>query len=147
MKKFELIAIAIGAIAVIFFLTKILQKLGIVKSKRKREQDENIEEFREADYFSPTFYKTVGAYNPITETEADIFAKAIRKSLRGFGTNEEELYSVFKQMKNKTNISQVAEMFGKKYRGKDMKSEIMNELNKKEISVLMGIINQLPLKN
>lgn len=142
-KNLTLIIYAVVALVVIVFLAAILKKLGVFKSKDKKEAEADLAEIREADYFNPAYYRTV-KFKPLGTNQSEAFAKQIRKSLRGAGTDEEAIYSVFNQMYNKTNISEVADAYYMEYK-KDMKTDILNDLSEKEVSVLMNIIKKKPL--
>lgn len=140
--NYTLILYAVAVIVVIIFLTAILRKIGIFKTKAKKEEISNIQEIREVEYFNPTYYKTVKAKN-LPENLSLELAREIRKAVRGGGTNEDRLYSAFSRMYNKTNISQVAESYYLEYKS-DMKTDILNDLNKKEVSSLMELIKSKP---
>lgn len=142
-KNITFVIYAVVALAIIIFMTAILKKLGIFKTKEKKEAEVNISEMRDADYFNPTYYRTV-KFKPLGLNQSQEFAKSIRKALRGAGTDEEMIYSIFNQMFNKTNISEVAEAYYIEY-NRDMKTDILNDLSQKEVSVLMNIIKEKPL--
>lgn len=146
MKK-EYIVLMYGAIAVIviIFMTAILKKLGIFKSAAVKNVDKNLVDIQTADYFNPSYYKTVGAFKPLGGNMSLTLATKIRKALRGIGTDENAIYDVFNQMYNKANISEVAESYYLEYK-KDMKVDLLNDLGKKEVSMLMDIVNSMPNK-
>jgi len=141
-KEYIFIFYGVIAIIVIVFLTAILKKLGIFKSKEKKEQIQNIVELQTADYFNPQYYKTI-KIKPLGESLAGQLAKEIRKAVRGSGTDENLIYSVFNRIYNKANISEIAEQYYLEYK-KDMKTDILNDLGNKEKSMMMEIINSKP---
>lgn len=141
-KEYIFIFYGVIAIVVIIFLTAILKKLGIFKSKEKKEQIANVVELQNADYFNPSYYKTM-KIKPLGESLAGQLAKEIRKAVRGAGTDENALYSAFDRVYNKANISEIAEQYYLEYKN-DLKADILNELSNKEKSILVGIINSKP---
>lgn len=141
-KEYVILIYAIAAIVVIVFLSAILKKLGIFKSKEKKEQIENLTKLQTVEYFNPAYYKTVTA-KPLGTNLAGELAKELRKALRGAGTDENAVYSIFNRLYNKTNVSELAEAYYLEYQ-KDMKTTILNDLGKKEQSMLMEIIDSKP---
>lgn len=145
-KEIKIGLFLVGALFCLFFLNKILRRTGIFKSKRKKEVEENLKEIRTINYFNPVYKNSVTGYKEIADQHAVKSATIIRKAVRGFGTKEENIFSVFQNLYNKVNISQIAEKYFMKYK-RDMKADILRDLNKKEKSTLMNIINQLPDKS
>lgn len=141
-KEYILILYGVIAIVVIIFLSAILKKLGIFKSKEKKEQIQNVAELQGADYFNPDYYKGK-TIKPLGSELAKELCKEIRKAIKGAGTNENLLYDVFNRIYNKANISEIAEQYQLKYND-SMKADILNDLKDKEKSMLMEIINSKP---
>lgn len=140
--KIQTVAFIIGAILVIFMLYKVLMGLGLIKSKTKKEVDKSLVTIRQTDIFNPNFHKEKN-FRKLSDNEITVYAKDLRKAIKGFGTNEELIYSTFKKFWNKLNISQVAEKYYLLYK-RDLRTDILNDLNSKEVNILMGIINTLP---
>ena len=141
-EKTQLIVVLFVIVLVSFVLYKIFAKLGLIKTSADREKEVNVEKIRESGYFSPMYYKTK-AFKPMSETELKIIAKDLRKATKGFGTDEELIYSSFKRLLNKVNISQLAEVYYKQYQ-KDLRAEILDDLREKEMSILQKVIDSLP---
>lgn len=137
------IALTVAVIAIVVFLVyKLAGKIGLVKTREQKEKDKAVESLTLSEYFNPSYYKNKSA-KPLGNSIADSFAKDIRKALKGFGTNEDLIYSTFAKLKNKVNISELADTYNIKYKA-DLKADIMNDLNDKEKAKLMFIINSLP---
>ena len=94
-------AIIIGIIAIFAFLffNKILRKLKVFKSGRKKAIEKNIKSLRAAPYFNPAYKNTVIGYKEIPDVTAIQAAKDLRKATRGLGTKEENI-NFIKQVLN-----------------------------------------------
>jgi hypothetical protein len=142
MKKEVIIIYIVVALIAMFFITKILKRFGILKSESKIAKEKAIKELDAMEYFNPMYSKDK-TFKPMSPSELKGMAKVLKKAMRGFGTNEEELYTVFKNLYNKVNISQLSEVYYERYK-KNLESKIKNELNKKEKVKLVTIIRSLP---
>jgi hypothetical protein len=144
-KIISLVYIA-GFIIVLFVLYKIMSSIGIIKTgKRKREDQEKdaaVEDLRTEEIFSPDYYKN-RKFKSLGSNAAGLYAKNIRKAIRGIGTDEELLYTTFNKLYNKCNVSEIAELYFKEYKN-DLQADLLNELTDKETVALMNIINDLP---
>lgn len=148
-KMIKMALVLVAALFALFFLNKILRRTGLFKGRRGKARDkkrENLKEMREIPYFSPEYKNTITGYKELPEQIAIDNARTVRKSVRGFGTREENLYSVFQNLFNKVNISQISQQYFKIYK-RDMKADILKDLKDKEKSILMDIINTLPDRN
>ena len=125
-----------------YLLTKIFQRVGILKDSKTIGEETDIKKLRESDYFSPLKHKQT-PHKVLGLGSADAYAKRLRKAMRFAGTNEEEIYSVFRSLLNKINISEVAESYYNIYK-KDLRTELFNELKQSEVSILKQIIDKLP---
>lgn len=135
--------LAIGILIIIFFtINKILIKLGIVKSAKQLEQDKLAERLETNKYFNPLTQKKEN-FKKLSVIEANTYAERLHKAIKGFGTDEESVYSIFSTLPNKNSISQISEAYYLKY-NKDLLSDINNDLNTKEKAKLQSIINNLP---
>lgn len=125
-----------------YVLIKILQRVGVLKDKQSKTEETDTKQLRESDLFNPikhlqTPHKVLGSGMALE------YAKELRSAIRGFGTNEEKIFSIFRQFFNKINISEVSEQYYKKYKS-DLKADLFNELRQSEISILKQIIDRLP---
>jgi hypothetical protein len=138
----KLILGLIGLIIVYFVITSIFKKLGIIKSKEVIAAETSVQEFRELEYFNPAYSKGKN-FRPLSPNEVKTFSDRLFKAVRNFGTNEEEIFSVFKQIHNKCQVSQIAEQYFID-RKQDLRARLLEELGKKEMLVLTNILAKLP---
>jgi hypothetical protein len=135
----------IAGLIVLFLIYKIMSGLGIIKTAKKKAKDkaesEAEEKLRSLPYFDPLYTKKFPDYKPIGE-QSHILAKEIRKALRGLGTDEEAIFSVFGKLRSKLNISELALFYKVDYK-RDLGTDLMNELTDGEQLTLMEIINKL----
>lgn len=135
-----------GFLIALFVVYKILASVGIIKTakskRKKQEQEAAVEMLRTDEYFSPTFFKNQ-KYKSIGSNAANLYAQQLRKAIRGIGTDEEMIFSIFGRLFNKVNISEVAASYYVQY-GNDLQADLLNDLNEKEITALMNIVNDLP---
>lgn len=137
------IALTIVVIFIVLFLVfKIAGKIGLIETKKDKEKKRAVETLTLLEYFNPAYFKNK-SFKPLGSVISDALAVDIRKSIKGFGTNEDLLFSTFSKLKNKINISEVAEAYYKKYQS-DLKADILKDLNDTEKEKLMFIINSLP---
>jgi hypothetical protein len=144
------IAIIIGIFVALYIIYKILDKVGIIKTgadKREEAAEESAKsELLASDLFKPgEFHPQIGTYKSIGSTAAYSYADKIHQALRGVGTNEDLLFSVFLKLYNKVNISEIATAYALNYKS-DMGLDLADDLSKSEMVRLMEIINKLPNK-
>jgi len=132
----------IAAIFVIIIVWRVLGKVGLVESKESRQKKEAVENFQTSPYFDKDYYKNK-SFKSLGAEPAKQYAKEIYNTHGVFNDSEDTLYSIFGNLKNKVNISEVAEQFYKLY-GKDMKGYIANFLDDKEQAKLQTVISKLP---
>jgi len=137
-----------GLLLVLFFVYKILAGFGIIKTaKKKKEQaaeDKAINDLRGVEQFTPD--ANVLSENQgykLTSASAQIYAETLRKALRGLGTDEEAVFSIFSRLDSKRDITEIATAYRSKY-DKDLLTDLLNDLTDKEKAKLMLIINNLP---
>jgi len=137
----------LGALIVLFLVYKIMTGLGIIKSKKKEfakiEKTEAVEDLRTSGYFNPD-YCIQHIFAKIGNNAADLYAEQLRKAMRGFGTNEETIFTVFGSIKNKGNISEIANRYYLKFK-RNLRTDILNELTDKEKVELNNLIKKLPV--
>ena len=146
----EMITIAyfIAIVIVLFVVYKFMAKIGLVKSRSKKLQEKAIataeSELRTLEYLDPMILENrPAAYVPLKSVAAGNFAAELRNAIRGLGTNEELIYSVFGRLKNKYNIAEVALSYRVNY-NRDLKTDLLDELTDKEQVTLFELINKLP---
>lgn len=138
----------IGFLIALFVVYKILAGVGLIKTAAKKrslaEQNAAVDMMRTDEYFDPAYYRSQ-KFKSIGSNAANLYAQQIRKALRGIGTDEEMIYSTFGKLFNRCNVSEVAASYFLQY-GNSLQTDLLNDLNKKEIAELMNIINEMPTK-
>lgn len=138
----------IGFLIALFVVYKILTGIGLIKTAKKKrsiaEQEAAVEMMRTDEYFDPAYFKSQ-KFKSIGSSAANLYAQQLRKAVRGAGTDEEMIYSVFGKLFNKVNVSEVAASYYLQY-GKSLQADLLNDLSKAEIANVMNIINDLPNK-
>ena len=129
-------------IIVTIIIWRVLGKIGLVKSKEQKQKDSAVETLFTMTYFDPAYNKGK-SFAPLGKSAADKYAKDLNRALGIFGDDEEAIYSTFGKLKNKTNISEVAESFQNIYK-KDMRATVLGNLSEKEMKKLFDIISKLP---
>jgi hypothetical protein len=135
-----------GFIIALIIVYKILSSIGIIKTASKKrseaEKDAAVKMLRTDEYFSPVYFKGK-TFKSIGANAANLYAQQLRKYVRGFGTDEEGIYSVFGKLYNKCNVSEIAGSYYLQF-GRDLQTDLLNDLTDKEVVSLMNIINGLP---
>jgi len=134
----------------LFVVYKILAGVGLIKTAAKKKEEaaeaNASESLRTADYFNPLLLKgKTAGYTPLGEAMATSYAEQLRKAVRGMGTDEEAIYSVFGQLHNRLNISEVALYYKNKY-NRDLGTDLLNDLGDAERLELIKLIDKLPNK-
>lgn len=141
------IAYIIGILVLLFIIYRILGKIGLVQTKEKQrkeaEKTEAMTELRNDDYFNPLYYKGK-TYKHLGEALGQKYAGDLNIAMRGAGTDEELIMVTFGKLYNKVNVSEVAAHYYLKTKGRDLQTDLLNELSEKEVVQLMNIINSLP---
>lgn len=143
------IAYILGILVVLFVVYKVLSALGLIKTRKKKlaqaEKEKNVTEFRTMPEFNPQF-KDTHSFKPAGMNLANLLAEKLHKAIHVFpwGTDEEAIYAGFGQLPSKGSISEVASQYYNRY-NKDLRVEILNDMNEKEITKLQNIINTLPV--
>ena len=146
MKKEIILLYVFGAGIVLFLLTKIFYRLGIFKSKSKREIEASSKELLKTQVFNPQNDEKK-IYKQLPVELAKQYAKDFRKAVRGIGTKETLIYSTIKKMYNQMNLAQVGREYYSMYK-RDLKSDLLDDLrSKKERATLNALIKSLPEKS
>jgi hypothetical protein len=139
------LAYIVGILIVVLIIYRVLKSVGIVKSqartKAKDKETALIEDLRKVQQFDVTYLDNRRDYKDLSGKAQD-YAVMIRKALKGFGTDEESIFSVFGRLDSKDNITEIATVYKNKF-DRDMLADILNDLNDKEKARLMTIINKL----
>jgi hypothetical protein len=141
-------AMLLGLLVVMFIIYKLLAAVGIIKTSKSKKEDKvqaaAVEMMRTDEYWDASYYRGK-QFKAIGDTAANLYAQQIRKALRGIGTDEEAIYAVFGRLYNLCNISEVSASYFLQY-GNNLQTDLLNDLNKKEIATVMNIVNELPIK-
>jgi hypothetical protein len=144
--KIMSLAYILALLIVLFFVYKIFKGFGIIKSKDKTKAKEQqkalVTDLRGVEQFDVTYLGKKKDYKTLSST-AISYADILKKAIRGLGTDEEAIFSVFSRLNNKDNISEIALVYKNKYE-RDLLNDLLNDLTDKEKAQLMTIINQLP---
>jgi hypothetical protein len=147
-----------GGILVLYFglIRPILTKLGIQQTQQQQQQQQQIQTATTSlnikSAWSPLFWKNCGAGAKIlTKTSADVLAKKLYDAFGYFSDDETAVYSVFRQLKTKSQNSFLVDRFRALYgldllefmkRGKGVLAQA--GLNNDELSIVLDIVNKLP---
>ena len=140
------IAYLAGFLLALFVVYKILSAVGLIKSPKKKKQEAEqkaaVNAVRTSEYFNPKLYKEK-VFKQLGANTANFYAQQLHKAVRGAGTDEELIFSTFSKFFNKCNISEVAASYFLQY-GRDLRADLLSDLNDKEVVQLTELINQLP---
>lgn len=136
------LAYFIGILIILYIVYKILGKVGLVETKEDKKEAEAATKIRSLSYFEPLYLKGRTDYKPLGST-AQFYAAQLMKAMKGFGTDEEMIYSVFGKLKNKENIAEVAAYYYQDYK-RSLQADLLNDLSDSEMLTLNNIINKLP---
>lgn len=136
----------IGGLIMLFIVYKVMTGLGLIKTGQKKREDykkeTSLSDLRTMEQFNPS-YKDTNVFTKVGLNFSNDAAEKLHKAIRGIGTDEESIYTTFATFKNKGTISEVASQYLLKFK-RDLRTDILNELTKKEVPILMDIINTLP---
>jgi hypothetical protein len=139
----------IGGLVILLVIYKILTGIGLLKTGKQKVQDKKKEvalsDFRTMEQFNIN-YTDDHIFKKIGLNAANLYSEQLRKAIKGIGaflTDEEAIYSTFGKLSNKGNISEVAQQYFNRYK-KDLRTDLLNVLDKNEILILSNIINELP---
>lgn len=132
---------AIIGLIIIWILTTIFKRVGIIKSDEQKEVEKLASGVDKIQEFNPLLNQTK-TFKKLSDVETKQAMIRIAQALGGLGTDESSLFGVFKTLDNKLQISQIAELWYKIY-GTDLLEEIKTELREKELAQLNLIIKNL----
>lgn len=152
-QKTELFIYGLIAVVVLVLLFSLMKKLGLIKTKAQREATQAKQETRiekqqikdllsDLDWFKPTVWQTVPAQRLYTSAYARSLADKIKNAFGLLNDKETEIYGVFRSLKDRANVSQIAFAYLAKY-NKDLLGELSDRLNKSELQVIYNIINAI----
>lgn len=144
-----------GGLIIVYFgiLKPLLEKLGIAKSQADQQLINQQNLPNNKNPFSPIYWKTVYGAKLITRNATNNLAKRIYEAMGFFSDDEPAVFSVFSQMKYKTQVSWLSDVFQQNYkmdlldflkRGKGQLPQA--GLNSDELQQILNIVNALPIK-
>lgn len=140
--KTKIIMVVVAGLILLLFLDQILKAIGLKKDKGDKQKDALVFDLTSNPYFDPMLYKGK-AFAAIGDSVANQYAKDIRSAFGIFNDNEDSIYTTFAKLKNKMNISEVAEAYYKNYNS-HLLPDLLNRLSDKEKALLQNVINNLP---
>jgi hypothetical protein len=144
-----------GGLLIIYFgiLRPILEKFGLATSQAEQQVINQQNLPNNKNPFSPLYWKTISGAKLITRNATNALAKRIFDSMGFFSDDEPGVFSVFTQLKTKTQVSWLADIFQQNYkmdlldflkRGKGQLPQA--GLSDTELQQLLNIVNTLPIK-
>ncbi len=136
-----------GAIVAITIVNKILDKLGLMGSKKRKNEMEDPN-----SAFKPAYYKNYSSYTyAITTSQAKAFAQTIHNAFGVFQDDYNAVLSVFNQMRTKCNVSFLADVFIQGY-GEDLLNFLTDGggilpwdgLSREHLDEIIDMVNNLP---
>jgi len=146
----QILTYLLPVVVVLYIVNVVLKRLGLIRtSAQKRDSKaitQGVKNITMSEYFNPLLHLNTSNFQRLPDDLVNSYAASIRKAIRFWGTNEALLFSTFRRFYNKYNISQVADRYLQRYND-DMRSDIINDLSKKDLATLDNIINSLPQRN
>ena len=136
------IIFAIGGIAILYFGgRKILQALGVVNDST----DTAAQNFKDQNFWNYNKFLTDAPPSTLLLSSAFGYnlAEQIYNSYGYFNDDEDTLFSIFRNLKTKSQVASLAYWFNKKY-NKDLINYISSFLNSSELLALNDIIKVKP---
>jgi hypothetical protein len=144
-----------GGLLIVYFgiLRPLFEKLGLARSQAEQQliNQQNLPNSKNA--FSPLYWKTIPNAKLITRNATNALAKRIFDAMGYFSDDESAVFSVFTQLKTKTQVSWLADIFQQNYRidlldflkrGKGQLAQA--GLSDTELQQVLNIVNSLPIK-
>tara|TARA_R110002153_G_scaffold240474_8_gene395118 strand:+ start:1927 stop:2433 length:507 start_codon:yes stop_codon:yes gene_type:complete len=125
-----IVGVPIVLFAGFYFRKKLLQKVGIFKTKEDEAGEETWNIIRKQPFWTNNYYKTYGG-DTITSVESSEYAKNLYEAMKGglgWGTDEESIFGAFSSLGSKGNISKVAEAYNIRYKA-DLLNHLEDELD------------------
>lgn len=159
----QLMASGMMLIIVLFVVWVLMKRLGLIKTetqkKLEKETAENVKQLTSVEgvkLFDPALYKNsqYGYAYLVPQDQANKWADKIFDAFGfvnfsqkmiwdWFGDNEEQIYSVFRDITSQIQISQISDAYATRY-SRDLLGDINSNLNDKEKSFLWNIIKNKP---
>lgn len=135
----------VGIGAVYFLVLKpLLQKFGVIKTTEEKKNETQISTNQTAfvNPFNPRYWTGVKTPVILTQSSANSLAQKIYDAIGNVYDDENIVYGAFRQLKAKTQVSFLADVFFKKYSA-DLYNYLQRNLNASELAIVNGIVNGL----
>lgn len=125
-------------------LRPILISTGIIKSAEDKKRDQIESQYGTAlnSAFNPQWYKTIPGAILITRAKAEELAEIIQDAMGWFNDDEDAIYAVFRQLKAKTQVSWLADVFFQQYNA-DLYQYLRGRMSDSEMDIVHSIVNNL----
>lgn len=144
-----------GGLLIVYFgiLRPLLEKLGIARSQAEQQVINQQNLPNNKNPFSPVYWKSISNAKLITRNATNGLAKRLYDAMGYFSDDEPAVFSVFSQIKYKTQISWLSDVFQQNYKIdlldflKRGKGQLPNAgLSDSELQQIINIVNALPTK-
>src|SRR5690349_224871 len=137
----------VGFLILAFVVYKVMEKFGLIKSEEaKKLEADNVEaSSTQTTPWAPQYYKTRPkgtVIKLITKATANQFADQIFESIGNFYDDENGVYSIFRQLTYKSQLSFLSEVFNTRHKA-DLYNFLQRNFSDKEITVLINIVSNL----
>jgi len=139
-----IIVIVIVLLGYFLIVRPILMKIGIVESKEDKQRDKTAKTLGTSitSPFSPSYYKNKPGAALLTRSSADKMAKELNNAIGFWYDDENAVYGVLRQLKAKTQLSYLSDVFFQNYK-MDLYQLFQRNLNDKEMDVINSIAANL----
>lgn len=142
----KVIGWGVGIGAVYFLLIKpVLESVGVLQTKDDKAKAEQTAANSTSlnNPFNPRYYQDRGTGSQLlTKASAEAMAEQLYKAVGTFYDDENAVYGVLRQLKYKTQVSFLADVFYKKY-GIDLYNLLERNFGSNELSVVNNIVSNL----
>ena len=139
----KLIAYGVGLLLLLFIVYKFLQKIHLIPT----QEDETARELGNKNFWSPSFYIDAAKQGKkpviLTQGSARRLSDEIWDSKGVFNDDEDAVYGVFRQLKNRAQISFLSEYFFR-YKNRDLYEFLNTFMSNEELAKLSDRLSQLP---
>ena len=140
---FQIAPYVIILLLALYILNTVFKKVGLKESKETKKIKKGATNIVTSKYFNPSLHKNTVLYRPLGVEMAGHYAKELRQAVNWWGTDEALIFSTFRKLFNKMNISQVSDRYEQMY-DEDLRSRLINELSEYDLGLLNTIIEKLP---
>lgn len=141
-------------IAVLLFVIiyKVLKGLNLIKSGKEEKEEKAKETAKENplgyEPTNPNYYKEVqkrGAVVGKPKASLKAIATKIYDSMAGMGTDEDKFFSTLPYIKNRVQLSMVADEYRNLFSGRSMIIDITQDLGSNDMDKFLNWVNGLPV--